>query len=79
MQIKREGTQFYTYKDYEFHLYDNSEIFIKKKGYTLSKIWKGNDIFSFAKKVKENKEMVAKTNQLFLEILTFSNKNSNNQ
>ena len=79
IQIQKQRTQFYSYKDYEFHLYDNSEIFIKKSGYTLSKVWKENGIFSFAKTVKENREMIVKTNKLFLEILAFSNKNFNNQ
>ena len=76
MQIKKERAQYYSYKNYEFHLYDNSEICIKKNGYTLSKTGKGNGILSFAKTVKENKEMVAKTDKLFLEILALSDKDS---
>lgn len=79
MQIKEGSTQFFSYKDYELHLNDDLEIIIKKNAYTLSKISRGNGIFSLVKTEKENKEMVVKTDKLFLEVLALSNKNFNNQ
>lgn len=79
MQIKEESAQFFSYKDYELHLNDDLEIIIKKNAYTLSKISRGNGIFSLVKTEKENKEMVVKTDKLFLEVLALSNKNFNNQ
>jgi len=79
LQIKKEPTEFYNYKEYELHLNDDLEIIIKKNAYTLSKISRGNGIFSLVKTQKENKEMVVKTDKLFLEVLALSNKNFNNQ
>lgn len=76
-QIKKDNMSFYPYHNYELHLIGNSEIILKKEGYTLSKITKEKGIFSLPKREKDNVEMVKKTNQLFLEILVLAGKDFN--
>lgn len=76
-QIKKNDMSFYPYHNYELHLIDNSEIIVKKEGYTLSKITKEKGIFALPKREKDSVEMIKKTNQLFLEILVLAGKNFN--
>jgi len=75
-QIKKDTTKFYSYKNYDFYLKEESEILVKKDTYIISHISRENGIRSLAKREKDNKELVKKTTQLFLELLLIADKAS---
>lgn len=73
-QIKKNNTVFYRYDDYELFLNDTSEIFLKKDGYTLSKVIKGKGVFAVAKRKQDHDIILKKTNHLFCQMLLLANK-----
>jgi hypothetical protein len=68
-QISSGNKSFYEYGGYELHVYENTEIALKDKGYTLAKINKENGIISLSIFKASNDRIVKKTSQIFCEIL----------
>lgn len=69
MKTHSNKTKGYIHGDWEIVVSDASDIFFKKKGYSLSKVNREMGIFSFPKLGPDNKRITLKTNQLFCELV----------
>lgn len=71
IQMKTESnkTKGYIHGDWEIVVSDNSELFFKKNGYSLSKVNRELEIFPFPKLSSDNERIILKTNQLFCELV----------
>lgn len=80
IQIKMQSnkTKGYIHGDWEIVVSDGSDIFFKKKGYSLSKVNREMGIFSFPKLGPDNKRITLKTNQIFCELVVLA-KNENHE
>ena len=71
-RISSRNKSFFEYSGYELYVYENTEIALKEKGYTLAKINKENGIISLSIFKASNDRIVKKTNQIFCEILSIA-------
>jgi hypothetical protein len=76
MKTQQNKTKEYIHGDWEIVVSDSSELFFKKKGYSLSKVNRESGIFSFPKLDPDNERITLKTNQLFCELILLA-KNQN--
>ena len=76
MKTQSNKTKSYVHGDWEIVLSESSELFFKKKGYSLSKINREMGIFSFPKLGPDNKQITLKTNQLFCELVLLAKNNN---
>lgn len=78
MKTQNNKTKGYIHGDWEIVVSDGSDIFFKKKGYSLSKVNREMGIFSFPKLSTDNKRITLKTNQIFCELVVLA-KNENHE
>ena len=76
MKARSNKTKGYVHGDWEIVLSESSELFFKKKGYSLSKINREMGVFSFPKFDLDNKRITLKTNELFCELVLLAKNNN---
>ncbi|UII31036.1 hypothetical protein LVD17_22345 [Fulvivirga ulvae] len=67
--IDNDDLSYYTYGKYQLHPDGSAEIMVKENGYTLAIISRDKGIYSLAKVLSDNINLVGLANQIFCEVL----------